>query len=345
MRLPHEDLERAALSERLGEPDPDSAERLPRVEDLPSLFALETAPITWLIDGLLPEGCVVMISGDSGSGKSTLATAWGAHIALGVPFAGRATAQREVLILDRENPAPVVKDRLLRLGTQDGGGLRFWGGWLEHEAPHPCSAAILEWVARTSPKPVIAVDSAIAFLLGDENSSTDVRKFLHPLRQLAAAGATILLLHHSGKGDSTLDYRGSSDWKAGIDVGFVLANIGDPARFARVRLRCFKRRIDVVSDLILEFDESSATFYERGGNSKQDADSAIAHAILTETGNLTGKAFEDEAVRRGLGRNRARAILDNWTRSGKVRQTGGPRGSKLHSLADSFLFTGDEVLQ
>ena len=341
------DLESAILRDLLeSEPAPTGEDgQSLKVAEIPSVYTITSKPIQWIIEGLLPEAAVVMISGDSGSGKSTLATGWAAHIALGVPFAGRATAQRHVLILDRENPSAIVKDRLERLGVTDGGSLKIWGGWLEQEAPHPGGAAILEWIASMDPKPVIICDSAIAFLDGDENSSADVRRFLHPLRRLSQAGVTVIILHHSGKGDSTLDYRGSSDWKAGIDVGYVLANIGDPARFERVRLRAFKGRIPVVSDAVFDFNAHEATFNERGSASKQETDEAIAHAVLREFPAATGKTYEHEAVRRGLGRNRARAILESWAKSGKVQKTTGARGSKLHSLCEVIAFPGGEVIQ
>ena len=37
------------------------------------------------------------------------------------------------------------------------------------------------------------------FNTGDEQSSTEMRKFMTKFRTLAHAGATVLLLHHTGK--------------------------------------------------------------------------------------------------------------------------------------------------
>jgi hypothetical protein len=36
---------------------------------------------------------------------------------------------RPMLVLDRENPLPVVVERFARLGIQDGENFKVWGGW------------------------------------------------------------------------------------------------------------------------------------------------------------------------------------------------------------------------
>lgn len=51
------------------------------------------------------------------------------------------------------------------------------------------------------------------------------RRPVHSLscfRNLAAAGATVLIIHHTGKGDGTKEYRGSSDIVAAVDAAFVV---------------------------------------------------------------------------------------------------------------------------
>ena len=73
---------------------------------------------TWLVEDLIPEAAVTLISGESGSGKSTLTLALAGAVACGTEFLGRATVQHEVLILDRENPSAVQRQRLDRLRIQ-----------------------------------------------------------------------------------------------------------------------------------------------------------------------------------------------------------------------------------
>jgi hypothetical protein len=66
-------------------------------------------------------------------------------------------------------------------------------------------------------------------------------KVLRRLRDLADAGATILLLHHQAKTQGS-QYRGSTDILAGVDAAFELRRekSKDDPTFS---LRCFKHRL------------------------------------------------------------------------------------------------------
>jgi len=294
-------------------------ERLPAFEEIPTLRDINAQPQAWLIAGVIPEGCVIMLAGDAGAGKSTVATVIGGHISAGASFCGRETQTRPVLILDRENGAQTVLDRMTRLAMSDGPTLKVWGGWNQHEPPDPGSAWVLNWVASTTPRPVVVVDSAVAFLRGDENSSVDVRAFMHSLRLVAQAGGTAILLHHSGKGSSTMDFRGSSDFKASIDVGYSVSNLGDPGKLERVTLRAFKMRVQVEPHLTLEFDQDGVTEVARGATTYETLTS-----ILQESPGISAREFEQASRIRGVGQRTFRKWLSAQTKAGYVEEARGP---------------------
>jgi RecA-family ATPase len=81
-------------------------------------------------------------------------------------------------------------------------------------------------VKQCAVSPFIIIDSLAAFFEGeDENDAAAMRAFIDEGRVLLKAGACgILILHHSGKSESSKTYRGSSDLKAAIDSGYVLVN-------------------------------------------------------------------------------------------------------------------------
>ena len=120
-----------------------------------------------------------------------------------------------------------------------------WGQWVGEDPPSAGGAIVLEWVARCDPKPLIIVDSVIAFHPGAENDSNETRKYMAQYRMLTALGATVVLLHHIGKSETSRDYRGSSDYKASIDIGYKLTNLGDGARLSTLELKPFKQRFSV----------------------------------------------------------------------------------------------------
>jgi hypothetical protein len=221
------------------------------IDTIPSVQSYTAGNIEFAVDGLIACGCLTMLSGESGCGKSTLMTAMAGAIVRGDEFAGRQCIRRKALILDRENGIEVVRERFQRLGITDGGPT-VWGGWLEQEAPEPDDRVILDWVARTVPKPFIGIDTAVTFLNGEENNATDVKRFMNSLRRCAHLGAAIVVLHHSGKAETAKDYRGSSYFKGGSDVAFQMVNFGS-GELTKVKLTAFKSRFTVDRDVVFDY--------------------------------------------------------------------------------------------
>jgi hypothetical protein len=62
----------------------------------------------------------------------------------------------------------------------------------------------------------------VNFHNGEEQSATDTRKFMNYFRALAHFGATIIVLHHTGKTTTSQEYRGSRDIKAAVDMAYHL---------------------------------------------------------------------------------------------------------------------------
>ena len=305
------------------------------IDSLKSVCAFSLEGIEFVVDGLIAAGSVTAITGDSGTGKSTFSSALAGGVAYGEPFIGRLCSRRNVLILDRENPASVVKERFGRLGIQDGGDIRVWGAWQPHEVPEPGSPAVLRWVAETNPKPLIIVDSFIAFLSGgDENDASVVRSFMQQLRRLADLGATVIVLHHTGKGESTRDYRGSSDFKASLDVGFSLVNMGD-RMLERLRLKAFKTRFIVDADLIVNYSGGQFLADDRPNAADRTVTERLTQ-LLRENPGIHTSDFETLAAdpKRNLGRDRARQFLRNGQATGDIRQERGTKNARANFLVD-----------
>ncbi len=278
-----------------------------RIDDLPAVDALPE-PVFYIRDPELPEGAIIGLTGDSGSGKSTLATAW-ARDAI--------AAGRSVLILDRENPRSVVQDRMRRLNLADSPLLRWAGGWNGDDAPGPEAAVVISWVRTCPVKPIVIVDSLAAFLGGDENSATDMRRFMHFCRRLADLGACVVIIHHDGKADTAKDFRGSSDFKSAIDQAFHATNVSADLRLDRIRLRCFKSRFGLCSEIIYRHADGRVTRDERTHAPERTVTDQLT-ALLRLNPGVTTKRFEDLAAKQNLGRNRARDFLGNGVLAGSI---------------------------
>src|SRR5713101_3402089 len=191
-------------------PNAGTTDKITNIAQLPSIWTLEQ-PIEWLIDGIIPLGSVNLITSESGTGKTWVAYAIAGAVARGEGFAGHAVKQRPVLYLDGENPLCVAKQRLFDLGIPETNSLQVWGGWVCDPPPGPDSAIIRDFVRQH--RPLLIWDSLIDFHDGDEQSASETRAFMKHFRALANAGATVLILHHTGKTATSQDYRGSSDIK------------------------------------------------------------------------------------------------------------------------------------
>jgi archaellum biogenesis ATPase FlaH len=299
------------------------------IDDIASIFTFANREIEYVVDGIIAAGSVCAMTGGSGDGKTTVAIAMASSIERGVPFAGMATQRRPVLILDRENPLPVVIERHERLCICDSENYRIWGGWCPEESPDATSQLVAEWALNTRPRPVIFIDSFVAFLGADENDSAVVRAHMQGYRRLADAGVTVVVLHHSGKGENTKDYRGSSDFKASLDVGYVVTNIGpDPARLEDIRLRAFKSRVSVVSELVLRF--RSGQFVAEGSSDPMQTNIGISQRVLMENPRITAAEFEKLANAKGVQYSRARNFLKSGIAEGTIGLETGPHNTRYH---------------
>jgi hypothetical protein len=237
-------------------------------------------------------------------------------------------------VLDRENPIRVLAERLERLGITDTGLLRFWGGWLPEQAPQPNDPAVLDWVKTCEPRPLIIVDSMIAFHGGNENDAAETRAFMQQCRMLADLGATVLVLHHNGKAETAKEYRGSSDFKAAVDAAFHVSNFGPDGRLDTLRLHCFKSRFGFFGEIVYHYTDGRFT--------RDDDKSAGARTVTEQLNELlrgnpgiSAVEFERLAGERNLGRNRARTFLDDGIASGDIRREKGPHNTRHHYLVES----------
>jgi hypothetical protein len=312
----------------------DKPRIIQRIEDLPDLDKVNGGEIEWVIKGIVAQGALHMITSEPGAGKSTFVAAAGYSISKGLPFMGRATRRCPVLILDAENPLSAICERFNRLRIKTHDYFRAWGQWVGEDPPAAGGAIVLEWVKRCDVKPVIIIDSVIAFHPGAENDSNETRKYMAQYRALTAMGATVLLLHHTGKSETSKDYRGSSDYKASIDIGYKLTNMGDPARLSALELRPFKQRFSV--DSVLRILYHNGVFSPNQSEIHKSATETLRDLLKAKPG-VTKSQFEALAAREDVARNQAREFLEKGIRAGTVRVEVGMKNRHLHTWAERTL--------
>ena len=120
--------------------------------------------------------------------------------------------------------------------------------------------------------------------------------------------------------------RGSSDFKASIDVGFVLANLGDRPG-SHLRLKSFKSRFAVQPELIVHY---TADGFQIDSRPVSKTNEELLTDLLIAHPHVTASEFEDRAAEISVPRNRAREFLVNGKASGEIRVKKGQRNSQHH---------------
>jgi hypothetical protein len=190
---------------------------------------------SFVIKGLIPECSFASIYGPSGSFKSFLALDWACHIATGKDWDGHKVKQGAVLYVAGEGGFGVTQR------------IRAWE--LHHQVanldnlarlPVPIFPAdsdqiktVLEYCqeikANTGHAVKLVILDTLARCYGgnDENSSRDMGAFIQgcdTIKQLT--GATVLVVHHSGKNVDS-GGRGSSSLPAALDVEYRVSRDGE----------------------------------------------------------------------------------------------------------------------
>jgi hypothetical protein len=275
--------------------DSEPGTRITRIEDIPDPFACPSDEIGWVVQGLIPARGITIIAGEAGAGKTWLALALARALTFGGNFLDRKTCAAQVLYLDKENPLSLVRDRLQVLF---GGASEFrpWGLWCPDEPPMIGDPRLLEFARQ---EPVLIVDSMIRFHTADENSATQMAPVMAALRELATAGASVIVLHHKPKSE-TSSYRGSSDIVAGADAAFALVK-----RDGLLELRTIKNRFAVETTVEVQADFAAGTFSLSGTPGRRECMHEVDRLadIIRASPGLT----QNEVVRR-VGMNRQRAI-------------------------------------
>jgi hypothetical protein len=307
-----------------------SAHDTPRVTDLsrlPSVFSLK-ASLNWRTDGMIAEGSVSLICAESNTGKTWFAYYLAGCVAHGIPVLGKPVRACKVLYLDGENPLYVVKQRLMDLGISETSSLIVWGGWNDSPPVGPQDPLVMEFAQQH--KGLIIYDSLIEFHPGSEQSSTETRAFMRQFRALANLGATVVILHHTGKAETAKLYRGSSDIKASVDTAYVLARTTEETQELRgLSMTCFKSRLAPPQDFGMIFEKG------RGFISSEEVKPfARTKAAITEILTANPKSNQAQVLTLGKLRGCTRGQLLSCLASGCWTTHPGPKNSILYSVPE-----------
>jgi len=193
-------------SERSEKPrEPDTHDGPPVLPTLGDIYDMDIQ-VEWVVDKLIPKQSVIVLHGKGGVGKTWLQLQMGSNVAEGIPFVGQLhVMQMPVYYIDFENSLATLHDRAIVLGKS---GLRVWH--VSNPIPPPRLDSKDDWERyKKLPLGLLIFDTLRASQLLDENSSRDMAMVMMRLKELRDMGFTVILIHHTPKGDERT-YKGST---------------------------------------------------------------------------------------------------------------------------------------
>lgn len=198
-------------------------------------------PVEWFVQGVLPKADLVVVYGASGSGKSFVVLDMVLAVARGVQWRGFRTRQSRVIYVAAEG-AGGFRRRIAAYAEHNGIGVaRVPLGIIPAAPPlrddiH--AAQVAREIKAAGGADLVVVDTLAQVLNGDENGA-DMQDLVRKLRKHLGTplGATVLVIHHSGK-DVTKGARGSSALRAAADAEFEVVREGEQRR----SLECTKMK-------------------------------------------------------------------------------------------------------
>lgn len=289
-------LERETLeAERTSAPEAATSERRSKFHLLTIEEVEALPPVTWLVQGILPDGAAAEIHGPPGAGKTFVTLDLAMCVATGRPFFGAPVRRGWVVYVIGEGQRGVgQRTRAWKeaRGVTQGIQMRIADEPVQLLEPRDLVHFIQTLTDELPEPPVLIVLDTLArcFLGGEENSAKDMGIAVAAVDHLRKkTGATVLLVHHTRKAGD--EERGSIALRGGMDTmmslkeeddGVVLAcekqKDGPPFRPIPVQLRAMgdsmvvdeprpqlgpsRSALRVLERLVRDFPGSSATSTE-----------------------------------------------------------------------------------
>lgn len=196
------------------------------------LIGQEFPPVRFTVEPFFEQGTMNMLSAPPNTWKSWLLFVCAVCIAQGALMLGKfSTEKTNVMIVNEEDSARLIQDRLRLLGITDTSLGIFYriaqGSKIEEKF---IDSLIKE--AKEKNVGVIMFDSLRAVHEADENSSTEMQKIMDLFKKITRQNITVIFTHHhrkkapfSSKNDSAESSRGSTAINAAVSGHISLDEI------------------------------------------------------------------------------------------------------------------------
>lgn len=272
-----------------------------QIQTMAEFRAARAAGLQWFVKGVLPRAGLVVLFGESGAGKTFAVLDLMFSISLGAPeWRGRRVKPGRVLYVVAEGVEgfKLRTEAYARQHEIDPDSLPLC---VLADAPNLLArddvASVIKQVELHGPFDLIAIDTLAQTTPGaNENSGEDMGKALAHCREIRArTGATVLLVHHSGK-DAAKGARGWSGLKAAADAEIEVLRDGDHREMRVSKLKdgddgaCFQFKLvpvllgldedgDDITSCVVEHLDDGKKFQRRRAGPKGNVQRLVVRAL------------------------------------------------------------------
>ena len=313
---------------------------LPPILTLRGFVADPPPPPPETIEGVLHQGCKMILSGTSKSNKTWGLLDLGLSVAGGEPWWGRRTARGSVLYVNFELPEWAISRRIeaicqCRQEIQGIGETFHLWNLRGHSADITFLRPDLQRQFDRYDFKLIIMDPAYK-LLGDrdENANSDITSLLNEFERIAChTGAAVVLAHHFAKGDPSVKepidrMSGAGAWARDPDSIMVLTPHEEPNCYT---VSSILRNFPILPEFVLTWDYpimrpvadlNPSEIRSRRGSQKSCTDAEFLHQFISD--KPQGRAAIIAAAgAQGMSRSTVDRYLFRLVKAGIVANGGG----------------------
>lgn len=314
---------------------------LPEIVSLRQFVEHEPTVPPQIIEGVLHQGCKMILGGTSKSNKSWCLLDLAISVASGQKWWGRTCAKVPVVYLNFELHRWAIAQRINALCAARpecgglGDSLHLWN-LRGHNSDLTLLRPKLEEQLARHQFGLLILDPAYK-LLGDrdENANGDIAGLMNELEKLAqSSGAAVVVAHHFAKGDSTSKeaadrMSGAGAWVRDPDSIMVLTPHEEPDAFT---VNTILRNLPRLEEFVVAWDfplmrlapELNPEALRRPqSKNKVCTDKEFVDSVLTGEPKSFANVVKDANTSLKMSRRTVANYLNRLTQSGLVRTSGG----------------------
>jgi RecA-family ATPase len=296
----------------------------------------------WLVENLIPDNGITMISGEPRSYKTWILLHIAMAVATGGLVFGKFQAQPgRVLMIDEENRKSLLKSRFEILGAKSDSNLQIdlmvkTGFALDRSKDFDY---LYELVEKNKYK-LVTLDSFVRIHSKDENMAREVSEIFKLLGRIQQLGTSIVITHHHRKEQAgktmrkSQSLRGSSDILAALDSHLSVDRNKDQIEITQTKLRDAEE-LETFT-VPIEKTENSLRFGFKAETTPTTkpalAKIEILKLFIGETKEFGSATIFGALLVQGIGRDSIRNALEELIAESKLVVRKGPNNANFYSI-------------